>query len=373
MRILNVMQCTELGGMEQSALRFMAGFQARGHSCQVVSVNPIGRLGPLLKAQDIPAVGVPFRGKLGWRSHLQLRRAIRDGLAEADALAMTGPTLSGVLALGRRRTMRRVLNVQFHHTGVKPPWTWRGLYRLVAARFDAVTFPSDFTRNEAEELWPPLKPITHTVRNPMPLPDLPDGAARAEAGQALGLPTGAPVVGNAGWLIPRKRFDVFLRVAAVIRRSVPSAVFVIAGDGPDRAALEALAAELGIAPAVRWLGWQRDLGPLYRALDVLLFNAEWDAFPTTPLEAMSYAVPVIASVRHGGLKEAITDSAHGLLLHEHDEARLAAAAVELLRDPDRAREVGLAARDRVGRLCAFESCVGAYEDLLCGRRAAGVR
>src|SRR5439155_12990141 len=144
--------------------------------------------------------------------------------------------------------------------------------RLVAARFDAVTFPSDFIRIEAEELWPPLKPITHTVRNPMPLPDLPDGAARAEARRALGLPADTPIVGNAGWLIPRKRFDVFLRVAARIRQAIPDAVFVIAGDGPERANLEALAIELGVAPAVHWLGWRPELAALYRAIDVLVFN-----------------------------------------------------------------------------------------------------
>ena len=364
MRILNVMQCTELGGMEQSALRFMIGLQARGHSCHVVSVNPVGRLGPMLEAEGIPAVGVPFSGRLGWRSHFQLRRSIRQGLAQADSLYMTGPTLSGVLSLSRRRAMRRVLNVQFHHTGVKPPWAWRGLYRLVAARFDAVTFPSDFTRTEAEDLWPPLKAITHTVRNPAPLPEAPDAATRAAGRQTLGLPADAPIVGNAGWLIPRKRFDIFLRTAAVIRRLVPRAEFVIAGDGPDRAALEALAEQLGIGPAVHWLGWQSDLGPFYRSLDLLLFNTDWDAFPTTPLEAMGYGLPVVASSAHGGLKETITDPGHGFLIAEHDPERLGAAAAGLLTDPTARAAAGRGGRARVAALCDANTSVGAVERLL---------
>src|SRR5262245_55908426 len=204
MHILSVMQCTELGGMEQSALRFMAELQSRGHTCEVISVNPVGRLKPLLEKHDIAAIGVPFRGKLGWRSHLRLRRTIREGVKRSTALLMTGPTLSGILALPRRRTMRRVLNVQFHHKGVKSPWAWRGLYRLVLARFDAVTFPSDFTRIEAEELFPPLRSITHTVRNPMPMPEPTTEADRVRARRELGLCETGPVVGNAGWLIPRK-------------------------------------------------------------------------------------------------------------------------------------------------------------------------
>jgi glycosyltransferase involved in cell wall biosynthesis len=352
--------------MEQASLRLMAGLQARGHPCQVVSVNPVGRLGPALAEQGIPAVGVPFRGKLGWRSHLALRRTVRAKLAEADALLMTGTTLSGVLALGRRRRMRRVLAVHFHHTGVKRPWAWRGLYRLVAARFDAVTFPSDFIRTEAEALWPPLTPIAHTVRNPFPLPDRPDAPARAEARRALGLPADVPLVGNAGWLIPRKRFDVFLRTAAAIRRAAPDALFLIAGDGPERTGLQALADQLGVAPAVRWLGWQRDLTPFYRALDLLLFNAEWDAFPTTPLEAMSHALPVVASLAHGGLKEVIDRPEYGFLIAEHDTDRLAAAAVTLLADPTARAAAGDRARARLAAVCDAGAAVTAVERLLSG-------
>jgi glycosyltransferase involved in cell wall biosynthesis len=364
MHILNVMQCTELGGMEQASLRLMAGLQRRGHSCEVVSVNAVGRLGPALAAQGITTVGVPFRGKLGWRSHLRLRRAVRGGLGRADALLMTGPTVSGLLSLGRRRTMRRVLCVHFHHTGVKPAWAWRGMYRLVTARFDAVTFPSDFIRTEAEALWPPLRPIASTVRNPLPLPELADGSARVAARRSLGLPEDVPVVGNAGWLIPRKRFDVFVRTAAVIRRSVPDTVFVIAGDGPERAALEALAVEAGVAPAIRWLGWQRDVGAFYRAIDLLLFNADWDAFPTTPLEAMAAGLPVVASSIHGGLKEAITSPEHGFLIGEHDTDRLAAAAIAQLTDATARAATGSNARARVAALCDAETCVGAIERLL---------
>lgn len=367
MRILSVMQCTELGGMEQASLRFMTGLQARGHSCQVVSVNSLGRLAPLLTEQQIPAVGVPFSGKLGWRSHLKLRRAIREASTAADALYMIGPTLSGVLALSKRRSARRVLAVHFHHTGVKPAWAWRGLYRLVTSRFDAVTFPSDFIRAEAEALWPALKPIAHTVRNPFRLPDRIDPATRAAARRALHVPSDAPVIGNAGWLIARKRFDIFLQTAASIRRTVPNAVFLIAGDGPERASLQALAERLGVGSSIHWLGWQRDLTLFYHAIDLLLFNAQWDAFPTTPLEAMSHGLPVVASLIHGGLGEVINNREHGFLIAEHDVDRLTAAAVALVHDSGKRAEVGERGRSRLAAVCDADTCVTDIERLLSGR------
>jgi glycosyltransferase involved in cell wall biosynthesis len=130
--------------------------------------------------------------------------------------------------------------------------------------------------------------------------------------------------------------------------------------------LERLANELGVAPAIRWLGWQAELGPFYRAIDVLLFNSEWDAFGLTPVEAMSHAVPVVCSVRHGGLREAIAEPRWGVLLDDHDESALADAAIALLRDPGTARRTGLAGRDRVADLCSVDRCVAAVEALLAG-------
>jgi glycosyltransferase involved in cell wall biosynthesis len=259
-----------------------------------------------------------------------------------------------------------VLNVQFHHKGVKSPWAWRTLYRMVSARFDAVTFPSDFTRIEAEELYPPLRSITHTVRNPIPMPEMTTEADRVRSRRELGLCETGPVIGNAGWLIPRKRFDVFLRTAAVIAKSVPDASFVIAGDGNEKPALMALAEELGIGRAVHWLGWQNDLARFYCALDVLVFNTDWDAFPTTPLEAMSHGIPVIASSENGGLAETINSPDIGFLISQHDHARLAGEAVKLLTNLQARESAGARARNRVAKLCDPGDSISAVERLLVG-------
>jgi glycosyltransferase involved in cell wall biosynthesis len=366
MHVLNLIQCTDLGGMEQASLRVMAGLKGRGHTCEVVSTNPVGKLGPALAAHHIPAVGVRFRGRAGWRSHFKLRGVAGPRAAAADAVLMTGPTVTGMLCLSPRRRQRQVLAVHYHHTGVKSPRSWRFVYGLALKRFHAVTFPSDFIREEATALCPGLRAVGHTVYNPLPIPPLPTTGDRAAARVALGLPAGVPIVGNAGWLIHRKRFDVFLRVAARIRDAVPDVLFVIAGDGPERQPLEALAAEVGVAPAVRWLGWQPDLKPFYPALDVLLFNSEWDAFGLTPVEAMSYGVPVVASVRNGGLGEVMTDPKWGTLLHDHDEPALAEAVIDLLRAPAPARQIGLSSRDRVADMLSEDKCVTAVERLLAG-------
>lgn len=329
MRIVNIMQCTELGGMEQSSLRLMSGLQGRGHRCSVVSLTPLGRLLPHLRAEGIAATGLDYRGKLGWRSFSDLRRTLAS--EDADALIMTGSNLLAMFALGRLAAGRRLLAMHFHHA-VRPAWQWHLFYRIASARFDAISYPSDFVRREASAIAPFASSLYHTVRNPLAPPGLPEEGQKKSARASLGLPDGLPLVGNAGWLIARKRFDVFLHVAARVSKSLPSVRFAIAGTGPEESHLKDLAQSLGIADRVIWLGWVEDMKNFYMSLDALLFNSDWDAWGNTAVEAMSFGVPVVASVLNGGLKEIIDHSAYGTILDVHDTTRLANAVLAQLQD-----------------------------------------
>ena len=351
--------------MEQASLRLMRGLQDRGHSVRLLSLNPIGKLGPLLEEAGIPHEGLPYKGKGGWRSYPLLKGKLKA--IQADGLIMTGHHLLGGLALGDLCRGHRILTVHFHHGGVKPRWQWNLIYRLTARRFTAITFPCDFIRREAESIYPPLARLAHTIRNPLDLPPVPTEHDRAKARESLGLAPGNVVVGNAGWLIPRKRFDVFLRVAHEVLARIPNAVFLIAGDGPERQALEALGRELGISASLRWVGWRQEMGSFYKSLDVLLFNSDWDALPTTPQEAMSFGVPVVCSVLHGGLGEIIDSDRYGYLRNTHDVKVLADLVVQLLKNPQQAAEMGLAAMKHIEAVCRTGPIVEWHERALLGK------
>lgn len=362
MKIINIMQGTNLGGMEQAALRLMIGLQERGHSCEVISLNPFGGLGPLLEQQGISATGLAYQGKGGWRSFPTLWRTLRA--VEADALIMTGHHLLAMLALGNLCRGKRLLAIHFHHAGVKPLWQWRLIYRVACRRFQAITFPSDFVRDEAEALYPPLKSLSHLVRNPLSIPQLPTNEDRKKARTSLALPHDVPIIGNAGWLIPRKRFDVFLHVAEKVLQVVPDALFLIAGDGEERSRLEALAVQLKISEHVKWLGWQQNLGSFFQSLDVLLFNSDWDAMGLAPLEAMSYGVPLVASVQQGGLQEIITSDEYGYLISSHDVDALASKIIFYLQNPQEARRIALSGRERVKAVSSTAKLTEQVESLL---------
>ena len=119
----------------------------------------------------------------------------------------------------------------------------------------------------------------------------PQGGLRGE----LGLPEDAPLVGMVACLKPQKSPLTFVEVAARVAREVPRAVFVIAGDGELRPAVETRAEQLGLGGRLRLLGWRRDVPRVMASLDVLLHTSLWEGLPRVLPEAIASGVPIVAT------------------------------------------------------------------------------
>lgn len=345
MKILILIQCTNLGGMEHNMLLLIREFLEMGISVEVVSIHPLGRMGEKLRELGIPSEGCSYRGPWGLCSLPSLRRLLAG--KKADGLIMIGHNMMGEIAVGGLCKEHRVLSIHYHHRGVKHPLVWRMIYGLACLNFHAIVFVSSFIMEEAISMVPFLRKFSLMVSTPVETHPPFSPRERSLARVSLGIPEDAFVVGNAGWLIPRKRWDLFLETAARVAASVPEAIFLISGDGPLRGELEKRAGELGISRRLRWLGWQSDLLPVYKSLDVMLFNSDWDAQARTPLEGMSYGVPVVASILSGGTREVILNDGMGILLDKHDIGRLSQAVIEMARDPVHKKSVGEAGRARI--------------------------
>jgi glycosyltransferase involved in cell wall biosynthesis len=335
--------------MEQASLRLMEALQCRGHELSVVSLHALGPLAPALRARDIPAIGLGYGDVPLWRLIRRLRRQLHS--QAPDALLLTGHNLPVLLTIASCKSVPTVLAIHFHHSGVKPRWFWSLYYNLARHLVNAVTFPSDFVRHEAITLCPALTGIAHTLRNPVPPLTPPSTTERLAARQSFGLPSGSPVIGNGGWLIPRKRFDVFLHTAAAVLRERPDARFLIAGDGPERKHLEILANSLGIQHALIWVGWLQDMRPMYAAIDILLFHSDWDAMGMTPIEAVMHGIPVVSSVLHGGLAEVLRPNEDAFVLEQHDVSRLSQAVLHLLANPSEGEAMAQQGRNHLLALC----------------------
>jgi glycosyltransferase involved in cell wall biosynthesis len=260
---------------------------------------------------------------------------------------MSGHNYLATLGLGDLAVNRRVLSIHYHHEGVCPNWQWRMMYKAACTRFQSITFASDFIREEAERIYPPVAELAVTLRDPYQVSPIPTAMDRRLARAQLGIPDHAFVIGNAGWLIQRKRFDVLLRVTSELVKSDSSAICIIAGDGPLREELETLSRTLGIANQVKWIGWQNDLRNFYLSVDVLVFNSDWDALPRTPVEALALGTPVVASTERGGLAELIRDDRFGFLNNQHDVAWIKSKLLVLRGDPALKESITSAARTHI--------------------------
>jgi N-acetyl-alpha-D-glucosaminyl L-malate synthase BshA len=141
---------------------------------------------------------------------------------------------------------------------------------------------------------------------------------------------------------PVKRTADVVRIFARIAKEVPSRLLMI-GDGPDRSAAEWLAHRKGIQDRVHFLGKQGSVSEILPLADLLLMPSELESFGLAALEAMACRVPSIAT-SVGGVPELIEDGVSGRLFPVGDVEGMAAAAVELLRDPDRYEAMAEAAR-----------------------------
>jgi glycosyltransferase involved in cell wall biosynthesis len=155
------------------------------------------------------------------------------------------------------------------------------------------------------------------------------------------LPWDPPTIAVVGRLAPEKGIDVLLRALA----DLDGVRLTVAGDGPERARLDALADELGVADRVTWLGWVRhdELWAVLQQATVVAVPSRQDAFPRIAVEAAHLQRPVVASAV-GGLRESVVDHATGLLVPPADPAALARALARVLGDPASARELGAAGR-----------------------------
>lgn len=156
-----------------------------------------------------------------------------------------------------------------------------------------------------------------------------------------------PVVSFVGRLVPQKGVDVLLQAFGVVRRRLPDARLVIAGDGDQTLYLMRLARYLGLAPRVEFIGWQTGdaLVRLYQQAAIVAVPSRYEPFGLVALEAMACGCLVVASST-GGLAEIVEDGQSGVLVPPGDHLRLAQQLVRFLGDERGRRLVGEAARTR---------------------------
>jgi glycosyltransferase involved in cell wall biosynthesis len=192
----------------------------------------------------------------------------------------------------------------------------------------------------------------------------PTAIHRHVARELLGLPADAFVIGTVGRLDRVKNLRVMLQAHAWVLEKHPGARAVIVGDGTERAALEAAAAELGLSESVTFAGYRSDVRAIIPAFDVYLNCSTYEGISLTILEAMAAGLPVVATPV-GGNPEVVIDQETGFLVSGRPRA-IADAIVRLADDPRSRHMLGDAARWRVMRHFSIARMVSEYAALYLG-------
>ncbi len=172
-------------------------------------------------------------------------------------------------------------------------------------------------------------------------PSRPREAVQAE----LRIPQEAPVVGTVTRLSPQKAPLDFTIAAAQVAARRPDVHFVIVGDGPLRADVEAQVDALKLADRVHLTGLRRDVPDLMHSFDVFALTSLWEGLPRVLPQAMAAGLPIVATAVDGNA-EAVTDGDNGFLTPPGDPQAMAAALLRLLEDPVLALGMGNASRTR---------------------------
>jgi glycosyltransferase involved in cell wall biosynthesis len=151
-----------------------------------------------------------------------------------------------------------------------------------------------------------------------------------------------------------KDHPMLLRTAQRVTREVPEAVFVIAGEGELRAETEQLATEMGVKEWCLFTGRCANVPDLLAASDICLLTSQAEGFSNSILEYMAAGCAVVAT-NVGGAGEAIVEGETGHLVNSGDDATMAARIVDLLRNPERRRQMGLKGRALVEERFSLQS------------------
>jgi glycosyltransferase involved in cell wall biosynthesis len=351
MRLLFLATDMQRGGAERQWATLIPALARRGAEARLVCLNDEGPLFEEVRAAGVPVACLHLGGRADAAT---LRRA----LGEAGG----SPQLVGE-AIARRAGAAHVLN---EHT----PLTADGellplrphqqaLTRLVAPLVDRVIAVS-------ERQIEPLQSRGYRGERIVVVPngvfeaDVAVSRRREQVRAELGLGERDFAVLCVANLRPEKGAGAFVQAISAARAQVPSLRGLLAGDGPQREEIAALAAERG---GVELLGSRGDVPDLLAASDAFCLLSQAEALPISILEAMALGLPVVATAV-GGMVEAVSHARTGLIVPPRDASAAAGALARLAAQPEWARRLGESGRERQRELYAGAAMVERYERAL---------
>ena len=338
----------KLGTFERYLAEFGARCRADGVRCGLVLAGePIPEVAKLLRVAGVEWDVIPnWNDDAGqerrWtfvREYMRFLKRDHWDVAVYQFCREESVAAATLVARCRRRAPR--VSVWVQHSQVAPASQvsrWVSRIRLMKPFVSGMTLLSEAGRQAVcGRGWPADRATV--IRNGIAVPpEFRRGWLRPE----LGLPPDATVLMSVGSLITRKGHDVLLAALAPVLREDPRRHLVIAGDGPERQWLEALAASLGVGANAHFLGLRNDVPDLLADSDLFVLASRAEGLTLAVVEAMAAELSVVVT-DVGGHKEVVTP-ATGHLVPPNDPEAFRAAVAAAMADPACTKAQGIAGR-----------------------------
>jgi glycosyltransferase involved in cell wall biosynthesis len=340
-RILHIHKLTGVSGSEGHLLALLPALRERGADARVLGPDVAGSDAPRfyerLEALEIPYSRLRSGPDLSPRLARDVVRAVR---AEGPDLLHTHLVHGDVYGSLAARVTRTPFVSTRHNDDRYLLGPFRYVDRAFARGARRLIAISDAVRIFLEQAGHDPRKLT-TIR--YGLDELPRSASVPTPEQA-GIPADAPLAIAVGRLIAQKDQSTLLRAFARVHERLPEARLAILGSGPLEAETRARVQELALGEAVVLPG-RSEIRDWLRRADVFVHTSRWEGFGIVLLEAMLAGLPVVAT-RVSAVPEVVVPGETGALVEAGDVGGVARELLELLGNPERARELGAAGRRR---------------------------
>jgi glycosyltransferase involved in cell wall biosynthesis len=334
------------GGAERFLYDLVRHLDQDRFRAQVLCLYARGQFAAGVEAAGVPVHVLDVKRQVVPANWLALWR--RMGGFEADIVHthLHEASWYGLPAAYLRRVPVRISHLQGAH------WHWPAKQRWVdraAETFASITLTCSAAVAEFAHVrlrYPAQK--LQVVPNGVDIERFRRLPGREQARRELGLPQESPVLICVGSLAEHKGHIYLFEAMRTVLSEFEDARLLVVGHGAEarRAELEDLARGMGVAGSVTFLGARDDVPELMAASDAFVLASLREGFGIVFAEAGAAGLPSVGSAIEG-VPEVVEDGVGGILVPPADSPALAAALLQLLRDPERRREMGEAARARV--------------------------
>ena len=360
-RLMHLVGRLDHGGMEKGVVNICNHLPADQFCSAICTFEPGGNLNDQVNQDQVELMCVERRVARDMTMPWRLAKQMREWRVEvlhthnwatlADGIVAAKLAKIPILVHGEHG---RVWD-RFHQKIVQR-WGWHRVHQFLtvsAELADRISAEIGFPREKIKVISNGVECDTFRPAN----------APKHVNRQRIGLPMDGFIVGMSARFVPFKDHAGVLRAIGQLRNLGLDVHLALAGSGPLETNLRELARELQIEDHVHFVGMLRPVSPFLHSIDVLVSNsAYWEGMSNSILEAMSCAVPVIATRVAAG-PELLDGGRTGILVPPRDSQRLADAIARLAGSQDLCRKLGDEGRQRVLSIYNLDTMIENYRQL----------